>query len=214
MQLFLIRHAQSQNNANPPHRRVEDPGLTALGFDQAERLAEWIPGLELTRIISSPFRRSLLTAAAIGGRLGMAVEVRRDLHEIGGCYSGYADGEILGRPGLTRMGIEREFPGFRVAAEIDGDGWWACRPRETEAEAVVRAGRLLQQTITEFGSTEERIAYVMHADFKLCLLERFHTAPLATPWNTSVSEVEIMPAASRLVQYNLVEHLAESMVTL
>ena len=31
MRLFLIRHAQSENNAKPDHLRIEDPGLTELG---------------------------------------------------------------------------------------------------------------------------------------------------------------------------------------
>ena len=36
MELYLIRHAQSQNNALPEEQRVEDPGLTELGNQQAD----------------------------------------------------------------------------------------------------------------------------------------------------------------------------------
>ena len=31
MELYLIRHAQSQNNVKPEEHRVEDPPLTELG---------------------------------------------------------------------------------------------------------------------------------------------------------------------------------------
>ena len=47
MRLYLIRHAQSENNARPEHERVEDPGLTELGARQIDHLvaAELLPGL-------------------------------------------------------------------------------------------------------------------------------------------------------------------------
>ena len=85
MQLFLIRHAQSQNNALPEEQRVEDPGLTELGHRQAELLADWVPALNLTRLITSPFRRTLLTTEPIRRATSLIPEVRVDLHEQGGC---------------------------------------------------------------------------------------------------------------------------------
>ena len=42
VQLYLIRHGQSENNARPEHLRVEDAELTDLGHQQAEQLAPWI----------------------------------------------------------------------------------------------------------------------------------------------------------------------------
>jgi 2,3-bisphosphoglycerate-dependent phosphoglycerate mutase len=214
MHLFLIRHAQSQNNALPEELRVEDPGLTTLGQEQARRLGGWILDLGLTRIITSPFRRSLQTAAALQRTTALAPEVRTALHEIGGCYSGHPGTTIVGRPGMTRIQIEGEFPGFRVSPEIDGQGWWGCKPRETEVEAIVRAERLLKQTIDEFARTGERIALVMHADFKVALLRQFHFAPLATPYNTSVTAVAVEASVPRVIDYNSVRHLPAELVTI
>ena len=37
MQLYLIRHGQSENNGRPEHLRVEDAELTDLGHQQAEQ---------------------------------------------------------------------------------------------------------------------------------------------------------------------------------
>lgn len=213
MHLFLIRHAQSQNNAAPEELRVEDPALTPRGQEQARRLAEWIPRLNLTRVITSPFRRSLETAEAIRHATGLAPEVRTALHEVGGCYRGHAGATITGRPGMTRLVIEREFPGFHVSPEIDGQGWWGRRPRETDAEATLRAELLWKQTLEEFGRTDERIALVMHADFKILLLRQFHTPPLATPGNTSVSTVAVAPSSVELRDYNSLRHLPEELVT-
>jgi 2,3-bisphosphoglycerate-dependent phosphoglycerate mutase len=213
MHLFLIRHAQSLNNAQPEELRVEDPALTSLGRQQAERLGRWIPALQLTRVISSPFLRALQTAEAIGRATALAPEVRTALHETGGCYRGYVGTEIVGRPGMSRAEIERDFPGFRVAPEIDGQGWWACKPHETDAEASLRAERLWEETIVEFGQTDERIALVLHADFKVMLLRRFSTPPLATPYNTSVSTVAVEASKVRLIDYNSVRHLPPEFVT-
>jgi len=59
MDLYLVRHAQSQNNALPERLRVADPDLTDLGHQQAARLAERVRSLKLTRLLTSPFRRAL-----------------------------------------------------------------------------------------------------------------------------------------------------------
>lgn len=118
------------------------------------------------------------------------------------------------RPGLSRVQIEREFPAFRVSPEINGQGWWTASQRETEAEAALRAQMLFEQTVAEFGGSDERIALVMHADFKVIFLERFHRERLPTPCNTSVSTVEVDGSAARLVAYNSVRHLPAQLVTL
>lgn len=62
MELYLIRHGQSENNARPEHLRVEDALLTELGHQQAGLAAEWIKTIGLDRLFSSPFRRALQTA--------------------------------------------------------------------------------------------------------------------------------------------------------
>ena len=46
MELYLIRHAQSLNNALPAEDRVEDAPLTDIGHQQCSHLAKWIPELK------------------------------------------------------------------------------------------------------------------------------------------------------------------------
>lgn len=213
MQLYLIRHAQSQNNALPEEDRVEDPGLTELGQQQAEHLGEWISTLKLTRLITSPFRRTLLTTEPIRRATSLIPEVRIDLHEQGGCYSGHDFTTKLGRPGMTRREIEAEFLGYRVADDIDGAGWWQSKPYETWEDARIRAARLLEATCREFAHTDERVAYVMHADIKRLFLSRLHTDPLEVPCNTSVTEIEFTEDSIALRKFNRIEHLPIHMVT-
>jgi len=213
MQLYLIRHAQSQNNALPEEERVEDPELTELGHQQAEHLAEWIPSLNLTRLITSPFRRTLLTTEPIFRATSLNPEVRIDLHEQGGCYSGHGFGNKVGRPGMTRREIEAEFAGYQVADDIDGQGWWQSRPYETWEAARMRAARLLESVRREFAHTDERVAFVMHADIKRLLLSRLISEPLDTPCNTSVTEIEFTASSHQLRALNQISHLPVHLVS-
>jgi 2,3-bisphosphoglycerate-dependent phosphoglycerate mutase len=52
MQLYLIRHAESTNNAKPPRQRVEDPPITELGESQATHLAKWTSTTEIDTLIT------------------------------------------------------------------------------------------------------------------------------------------------------------------
>jgi 2,3-bisphosphoglycerate-dependent phosphoglycerate mutase len=106
MELYLIRHAQSANNAKPESQRIPDPPITDLGHEQARRLARRLSSLGLTRVITSPFLRTLQTAEKIQSETFINPEVRIDLHEEGGCYSGYLPSNIAGQPGLNRCQIE------------------------------------------------------------------------------------------------------------
>jgi broad specificity phosphatase PhoE len=67
--MYLLRHGQSYFNLHFTETRVdpgiEDPELTPLGMAQAREAAERLRGVELTRIIVSPYTRALQTMAPI-----------------------------------------------------------------------------------------------------------------------------------------------------
>lgn len=221
MRLYLIRHAQSLNNALPEEQRVEDPALTDLGRQQAAALAALLQTARLTRLITSPFRRSLETTDAIRQRAQLTPEVWVDLHEQGGCYAGFEPAAYEGRPGMTDREIAAEFPGYRIAPEIDGAGWWKSQPYEPMAAARQRARRLIGHTLELFAGTDEHVAYVMHGDFKKLMLEElFADSPgrlarwPSQIYNASLSIVELATAATRLDQYNSTGHLPFHLLSL
>lgn len=214
MELFLIRHAQSQNNALPESRRVEDPGLTELGQQQAELLGEWIPQLKLTKLFTSPFRRTLQTTEPIRKATSLTPLVKTELHEQGGCYRGHTLDSMRGAPGMNRAEIEETFSGYEVVSDFEGQGWWGSKPFENTRVARRRAGELLKWTQEEFSHTNERVAYVMHADIKVFFLEHIYSVPLSGPYNTSVTSLEITPDETRLVDFNRVGHLTNKLLTL
>lgn len=213
MELYLIRHAQSQNNALPEHLRVEDPGLTETGREQARHLAAWLPSLNLTKLLTSPFLRALQTTESIVQATRLIPEVRLELHEQGGCYRGHTSENIIGRPGLNRSEIERAFPGYQIAPTIDGQGWWASKPYEHREAAKVRAAHLLQGTLDEFADSRERVACVMHADLILLLLEHLEFVAIQRPRNASVTTLQISPKRCRISEFDGIQHLPEGLIT-
>lgn len=213
MELYLIRHAQSLNNALPEQDRVEDPPLTELGHQQSVHLSDWIHTLKLTRVVTSPFLRTLQTTDHLARSLGMKPAIRVDLHEKGGCVSGPSRDTFTGRPGMTRAQIGSQFPGFSIPPQIDGAGWWRSRPFETDDVARQRAVRLLSQAIMESTGVDQRVAWVMHGDFKRLFLAEIHEEPLDIPFNTSVTKVVISPERCFLDDYNRVDHLPDELLT-
>jgi len=222
MRLILIRHAQSANNALPECERVEDPAITEIGHEQARALADSLVSAKLTRIITSPFRRSLQTTHYVARRLRLVPEVWIDLHEQGGCYSGHEAGCYQGRPGMTRQQIAAEFPQYIVESTIDGQGWWKCQPYESEELARKRAQRLLRRTIATFGETNECIAYVMHGDFKRIFLNEMFSESALTwnsnghsvvLYNTGVTQIVAREERFHVEALNDVEHLIAELRT-
>lgn len=213
MLAYFIRHAQSENNARPDHERIADPALTDVGHTQARHLGEWVPSLGLTKLISSPFLRTLLTAEQVQFTTRLPVEVRADWHEAGGCFSDYRPGHMKGEPGLRRSQIEQRFADFKTVGSIDETGWYKRPDRETYTEARERMARLAQQTQDEFGHTQERVGFVVHCDVKRFLIEAFHDDWIDTPINTSVTTIEFTPNSIRLVEFNQVDHLPAELHT-
>jgi len=213
VQLYLIRHAQSANNALPESQRVSDPSLTDLGHEQARKLAEWLPRLELTRLYTSPFLRTLETTAAVCEAVALTPEVRIHLHEQGGCYSGYWPNDKVGEPGMTRAEIEARFPHYRIEESLDGKGWWRRQPYETYELARQRAKGILAWADEAYAGSADRVAIIMHADIKSRILELLHEETLETPMNTSVTRIELIPGGAKLREYNQVEHLSAGMIT-
>ena len=168
-EVLLIRHGQSANNALPSNQRIPDPGLTALGTEQARRTAQYLVDVSVTHLYCSPFTRSLETMRPIAQALQMSVSVRADLFEQGGCYSGFEPGCERGEPGLSRSQIAARYPGWQIDTAIGEDGWWG-RNYESKEEATCRAesvARWMQYTIVHQGGVH---VLVIHADFKRLLI--------------------------------------------
>lgn len=211
MELFLIRHAQSANNAKPASQRVEDPPLTELGHTQCTHLARRVTALGIDRLITSPFRRALQTAEYLRRATGVAPSVQVELHESGGCVAGVEPPAMVGRPGLTRAEILHEYPQYDVDPVIDGQGWWRSQPYESDEEALQRAARLLASTQARWGSTDQRVVYVTHGGFTMQLLRLIDKRPQLLTYNAAITHVRVSPHETRLLAFNQVDFLPPAM---
>ncbi len=190
MKLFIIRHAQSTNNALPPESeprdRVCDPALTELGRRQAELLAEhvatgknpelssWVSveatashnrrGYNITKLYCSAMHRALQTAWPIAQVLGLEPEIWLDIHEHGGIYLDHGDERgVVGYPGRSRSEILAEFPTCVVPATLTEEGWW----RGGQEDWPTCHGRAIKvaAALKARAASEERIAIVSHGGF-------------------------------------------------
>lgn len=108
--IYLFRHGATDLSL-PPVRMVGrlDPPLNPLGLKQAEEMARRAEGFNARSLLSSPLRRSLMTAEVISRRIGLEVQVVPDLKEID--Y-----GEWEGKP-LKEIEKDPRFLAFRSDPE-------------------------------------------------------------------------------------------------
>ena len=230
MELYIIRHGQSSNNALEDIRdRVCDPPLTELGKQQAQivaqhlatgvRLAPWEEnvgdqcGYGITQLYCSPMQRALHTAQYIGQTLGLAPRVWVDIHERGGIFLDHGDdGGVVGYPGKTRAEILAEFPNYVLPESITERGWWHQPGEEDLAAFHERAARVAER-LREWAGSDEQIAMVSHGGFINCLLKAlFNQLPGQDFYyhhlNTAISCIAFGSDGRLEVEYvNRVSHL-------
>lgn len=122
--MLILRHAQSEWNLHFSRTRVDpgipDPALTLSGIAQAEAVAERLEMLRPSRIVSSPYRRALQTAAILAARLAVPVHVDatvRERHAFS-CDIGSAPAQLaLDWPELDFSGLDERWWGSRVESE-------------------------------------------------------------------------------------------------
>lgn len=231
MELYLIRHAQSYNNAlTDITQRVQDPALTALGQRQAQLMAahlaegmhveqkvgqseedtktEHLDGYDIDRLYCSAMRRSLQTARPIGEALGLTPEVWLDIHEHGGIFLDHGEnGGVKGYPGLTRSEILAEFPNSILPAGITEAGWWTGGFEDwpgCHARAIRVAHQLHQ--MAKKADPHETLAMVSHGGFLDALIKALcHMLPNQTVffhhYNTAITHIDFRANGSLHIRY-------------
>lgn len=222
MQLYLIRHAESENNAKPAYQRNEDPSLTAIGRMQADLLAKWVSTLKFDVLITSPVLRAVQTTRFIVDATGQHVHVWDCLFEQGGIYPGFGPQATKGGKGLSRSEVIRHVCGDPSACTLDESliesGWWGGRDRETPSEMQHRGSLVIERLIDSFAATNKIVLAVIHADFKRELLEQMIDWPSdpsgsGSLRNTSITKLDYRQPCWHLDWFNSVSHLPAKMIT-
>ena len=137
LELWLVRHGETDWNAEGRWQGHADVPLSEIGRDQAHRLAQRLEGVSFDAVISSDLVRALETARIVSARLGsspsLVIDPRwREIHV--GALSGLTPAEAEAR-GLGRW--------HRPFDERYPDG-------ESRAEMGVRVAQALTQVAREY----------------------------------------------------------------
>jgi len=197
MQLFLIRHGQSKNNAHDDAHVHPDPDLTDLGHQQAERLALWMSEandveavtrlkmrdparqdhhpIHIDHLYVSPMRRTLQTAQPLARAFGREAHVHPMIYEAGGLFERLENGGGI-RPyrGMSATQILAEFPNYTIDPAIGEDGWYGLDREESMEECYDRAEKIAtlfkHRVLHEKEWATASVALVSHGMFIDCLL--------------------------------------------
>jgi len=224
MRLYLIRHAESENNAlsrESLHHRKVDPDLTPLGYQQRDLLARHIgaekdavgKGYRITHLYTSAMYRSLLTTKPVSDALGIAPKVWPDLHEKGGMFL-QQNGHTSGFNGMSRSAILDSFPGYQLPEGVTERGWYeAAMGREPEEHSYYRAIKVARE-LRERSDSDEVIALVSHAGFLDVLLKAIFGQLPSRPYtmryyhdNTAITRINFDDGWTTLHYMNRVDHL-------
>jgi broad specificity phosphatase PhoE len=120
--LLLVRHGETDWNAERRWQGHADVPLNDRGREQAQRLAEELAAEKLDAICASDLARARETAEIVGATLGVEVVLDPDLREI----------DVGSRQG-------------RTWSEVDDQPEWDGEPHEAHAERVLRAVRAIAE---------------------------------------------------------------------
>lgn len=231
MELYLIRHGQSQNNALADQTaRVADPPLTETGLEQAQRLADYLadgrnrdPWVDpstgysvadegrtwgITHLYCSAMRRALQTAYPVARAVGIKAQVWLEVHEHGGIYL-ERNGAYIGFGGLPRPAIEQEFPDILLPDDVTEDGWWDTQighepPARAYGRAIAVAQELRRRAAHE--DKDARIILITHGTFMDSLLKAlFLQLPsrhmFYLHYNTAITRIDFLERDRLLLRF-------------
>lgn len=196
--LYFVRHGQSTYNAEGRVQGQSDVPLSELGRRQGEAVAQWLAGVPVDAIYSSPLRRAMETTEAIARVHRLPIRTDDRLKELNaGVFQDKLRSKLwdlypeqMAR--WTSGDPDFVIPGGESCRQLARRG---CEVLEEIAAAghrhavVVAHGRLLLVTLS---------ALLAPSDGK-------DLAPLE---NGAISIVQYQPNAGfRLVQWNRVDHL-------
>ncbi len=175
LNLYLIRHGQTEWSLSGQHTGQTDLPLTSEGERQASNLATVLGGINFSQILTSPLQRARRTCELSG--LSHRCEIEPDLVEWN--YGKYE--------GLTSDEIEKGQPSWNLFRDGAPGG-------ESPGEIAERADRLISRLRALTGN----IALFSHGHLFSALAMRWIELPVvnATHFELSTSSVSILGFAN------------------
>ncbi len=227
MDLVLIRHGQSHNNAiwaatGRSLGRLPDPPLTDVGRAQAKQLAQAVGagdlGVQPTIVYASLMTRAIQTAAPLADVLDLPIQAHPEAFEVGGpqAWDGCEDSPRQHHPGSSASTLSALSPRVVLPDTVTEQGWWSG-PVEDEATAQDRGARLVAQLQDRHGGTDEVVALVSHEWFSQVLFCRLLGIERMQGWitfnNTGVSLFTDVDGTTGAAWVNRTTHLRPDQLT-
>jgi 2,3-bisphosphoglycerate-dependent phosphoglycerate mutase len=240
MQLFFIRHGQSENNllweeTGGNRGRSDDPALTDAGHQQAQLLGKFIRKMDetaranggsggnkrdhfdFTHLYTSLMVRSVKTGTYVSQAVGLPLNAWPEIHECGGIFLDDDAGNPVGRPGKPRSYFAEHYRDLVLPDTITDKGWWN-RPFEDYEDRPLRAQKVLETLLKRHGKTDDRVAIISHGGFYMELVRVMFKLEYDQSWflmnNTGVSRFDFaQDGRIVLVYHNRTEHLPPGLVT-
>ncbi len=133
--LVMLRHGQTEFNADSRMQGQLDTALSELGHVQAGAVAEVLSKRRPLLIVSSDLHRAYDTAAKLGERAGLPVRVDARLRET----------HLGDWQGLTHQQVDATAPGARLAWREDAR--WAPHGGESRVDVAARSVPLVVELL-------------------------------------------------------------------
>ena len=186
MRLYLIRHAQSENNivydgTDSSPNRVIDPEITNAGHQQSKALGEYLatPGNEprqhaflhdyapdfgITHLYCSLMTRAILTAEHIARACQLQCEALPLVFEHKGLYHVGQSGDLEGDKGPGKSYFDDRFPWLQLPPDMNEDGWGEGVVESNQA-FYQRVERAYGDLLHRHKDTDDVVALVTHWGF-------------------------------------------------
>jgi broad specificity phosphatase PhoE len=168
LNVYFIRHGQTEWSLSGQHTGTTDIPLTARGEDEARELIPWLKQVRFGLVLTSPRRRARHTCELVG--LGQEAQIEPDLAEWDyGDYEGKRSAEIA-----------KTHPGWNIFQD-------GCPGGESPAAITARADRL----IASLQSLEGNVALFSHGHFSSVLATRWIGLPVIEGQHLSLSTASL-----------------------
>jgi probable phosphoglycerate mutase len=207
-EILLIRHGETDWNAERRLQGHLDIALNVQGVRQADALGRALRGVELDAVFASDLRRALQTAQAVAGPKGMAVKIDPALRER--CYGAFE--------GLRHADIQLRYPQHYAAWQArDADARFPKGEREAETlrEFTERAvGAIMRLVAT---ADCRRMAIVTHGGVLECIYRAVNRVSSSAPRdfeirNASINRMTWDGAVLRITAWSDIAHLSEAVL--
>jgi glucosyl-3-phosphoglycerate phosphatase len=172
--VVMLRHGQTDFNADSRMQGQLDSALTELGRAQAVAAAEVLGKPQPLLIVSSDLHRAFDTAVKLGERSGVQVQVDDRLRET----------HLGDWQGLTHSQIDAEAPGARLAWREDAT--WAPHGGESRTDVAARSLPLVAELVSgeadwgdQGGEPERPVVLVTHGGLIAALSAAILKLPVA-----------------------------------